>query len=122
MDKFSALADPTRRQIIEQLAAKGTLNASQLGQPFTMSAPAISQHLKVLRETEVVIMHKQGQQRLYTINPAAFNEMEQWLHQVRQFWNDSFAALDTMLARNNKASVNTKTNRNTKKAGKNVGS
>lgn len=98
MDKFSALADPTRRQIIEQLAAKGTLNASQLGQPFTMSAPAISQHLKVLREAEVVIMHKQGQQRLYTINPTAFNEMEQWLHQVRQFWNDSFAALDTMLA------------------------
>lgn len=105
MDKFSALADPTRRQIIEQLAAKGTLNASQLGQPFTMSAPAISQHLKVLREAEVVIMHKQGQQRLYTINPTAFNEMEQWLHQVRQFWNDSFAALDTMLARNEKASA-----------------
>ena len=97
MDTFSALADPTRRHIIELLARRGELPASEIAAHFQISAPAISQHLKVLRDTRVVAMDKRAQQRIYRINPTALSEFETWVHQLKQQWEERFTALDAIL-------------------------
>ncbi len=97
MDTFTVLADKTRRQIIELLVDRGQLTATQIYAQFQATAPAISQHLKVLREAKLVTMTKRGQQHLYTYNPQAVNEMEVWLQRLTQRWNESFAALDEIL-------------------------
>lgn len=97
MDQFSALADLTRRRIFEMLAHNGQLAASEISHEFDSSAPAISQHLKVLREANLVVMEKRGQQRIYSINPAALDEMWNWLNNMRQFWNDRFDVLEKLL-------------------------
>ncbi len=97
MDTFSALADPTRRHIIELLARRGELPASAIAAHFQVSAPAISQHLKVLREAKVVTMDKRAQQRIYRINPTALTEFETWVHQLKQQWEERFEALDALL-------------------------
>jgi DNA-binding transcriptional ArsR family regulator len=98
MDKFSAIADPTRRKIIEMLANQGPLSASQISDQFNISPPAISQHLKVLREADVVRMEKRAQQRIYSINPQRMLEVEGWVQQMVQGWNSRFDALDRLLA------------------------
>jgi DNA-binding transcriptional ArsR family regulator len=97
MDKFSALADPTRRKIMEMLASQGPLSASQISDQFRVSPPAISQHLKVLREAQLVRMEKRAQQRIYHINPAAVRELEDWAQQMVRRWNTRFDALDQLL-------------------------
>lgn len=97
MDQFSALADPTRRRIVEMLAHNGQLAASAISETFDCSAPAISQHLKVLREANLVVMEKRAQQRIYSINPAALDEMWNWLNDMRQFWNERLDVLETLL-------------------------
>ena len=97
MDTFSVLADKTRRQIIELLVERVQLTATQICDQFAFIAPAISQHLKVLREANLVTMTKRGQQRLYAFNPQAVSAMEVWLQRLTQRWNESFAALDEIL-------------------------
>lgn len=97
MDKFSALADPTRRRIMEMLAANRALSASDISRHFDSTPSAISQHLKVLREAELVQMEKKAQQRIYSINMAEIEEMEQWLARMRSFWNARFDALEALL-------------------------
>ena len=97
MDKFSALADPTRRTILEMLASSGQLSATEISDKFHVSPSAISQHLKVLREANVVQMEKRAQQRLYQINPEAMFELEAWVKQITQRWNERFEALDEVL-------------------------
>ncbi len=76
MDVFTALADPTRRAIVELLADGGQLSSSAIAGQFPVSAPAISQHLKVLREANLVEMEKQAQWRIYRVNPKAMLELE----------------------------------------------
>lgn len=97
MDTFTAIADPNRRQIIELLAAHGQLTASEIYGFFQISAPAVSQHLKVLREANVVTMEKQAQQRIYRLNPDAISEVEAWARQYRLMWSRKFEALDQLL-------------------------
>jgi DNA-binding transcriptional ArsR family regulator len=97
MDKYSALADPTRRKIIELLAQHGELPATQISDQFPISAPAISQHLKVLRQARLVQVEKQAQQRIYRIDPEALLELEQWASRVRRLWNQRFDALEKIL-------------------------
>lgn len=104
MDKFAALAEPNRRRMIEIIASKGEIAASDIGSQFSISAPAISQHLKVLREAELVKTEKRAQQRIYSINPQGMEEMWEWLNRMRQFWNARFDALDALLLKeHNKA-------------------
>src|SRR5512143_1508287 len=93
MDKFTALADPTRRTIIEMLAIHGQLCATEISDRFQVSPSAISQHLKVLREANLVRMEKRAQQRLYQINPVTMAELEGWAKQLTQRWNERFEAL-----------------------------
>jgi uncharacterized protein YndB with AHSA1/START domain/DNA-binding transcriptional ArsR family regulator len=97
MDKFSALSDPTRRQIIEMLANHGPLSASEITEQFSISSPAISQHLRVLREADLVRMEKRAQQRIYSINPQAIHEVDEWALQVTRLWNRRFDVLDRVL-------------------------
>ena len=97
MDKFSALADPTRRNIIEMLAIHGQLCATEISDKFQVSPSAISQHLKVLREANLVRMEKRAQQRLYRINPEPLLELEEWVSRMRELWDERFEALDKVL-------------------------
>ena len=96
---FYALAEPTRRNIIELLANKGQLSASDISDNFETSAPAISQHLKVLREANFVRVEKRAQKRIYHINPAAISEIEGWVQKITEHWNARFEALDKVLER-----------------------
>ncbi len=97
MDVFYALADPTRRKILELLASQGQLPASDIYASFSASPPAISQHLKVLREAGLVKMEKHAQQRIYQINPQAMLELEDWSRRLTLLWNQRLDALDELL-------------------------
>ena len=97
MDTFQALAEPTRRHIIEMIAKNGELSASDIFDKFNSSPPAISQHLKVLRVSNLVMVEKRAQQRVYKINPKPLLEMEDWLGEMKKLWNNRFDALDNLL-------------------------
>src|SRR5205085_9459028 len=99
MDMFVALADPTRRAILEILASSGELAATAIYEHFPVSPQAISQHLKVLREAHLVEMEKHAQKRLYRLNPQTLSQFEAWVQQVQQSWSERFDALDAVLAR-----------------------
>jgi DNA-binding transcriptional ArsR family regulator len=99
MDKFSALADPTRRNIIERLASDGQLSASEICEQFSISPQAVSQHLKILREANLVQVEKKAQQRIYRLNAEAMAEVEQWVNRMKVLWEEryDFEALDKVL-------------------------
>ena len=99
MDMFVALSDPTRRTILEILASRGELTATDIYEQFSISPQAISQHLKVLREARLVVMEKRAQKHLYSLNPQTLSQFEVWVQQMRQRWEDRFEALDSVLAR-----------------------
>lgn len=90
MDMFVALADPTRRNILELLAGRGELPATAIYEQFAVSPQAISQHLKVLREAKLVEMEKRAQKHLYRLNPETLSQFETWVQQTRQRWEESF--------------------------------
>ena len=97
MDMFVALADPTRRNILELLANSGELSATAIYQNFPISPPAVSQHLKILREVHLVKMEKRAQQHVYRLNPETLSEFEAWVKQVQRRWEERFAVLDAIL-------------------------
>ncbi len=97
MDMFYALADPTRRKILELLASQGELTATQIYTNFRVSPPAISQHLKILREAGLVKMEKRAQRRIYQINPQTVLELEDWSKQLTKQWNERLDVLEQIL-------------------------
>ncbi len=99
MDRFAALAEPNRRRMIEIIATQGEIAATDISDQFDISPPAVSQHLKVLREAELVTMEKRAQQRIYSLNPQGVDEMWEWLSQMRKFWHERFDALDALLVK-----------------------
>ena len=105
MDIFVALADPTRRNILEILANSGELAATAIYEQFPVSPQAVSQHLKVLRETHLVEMEKRAQKHLYRLNPQTLSQFEAWVQQMQQRWSERFDALDTVLEREKKKGV-----------------
>ncbi len=109
MDRFTALSEPNRRKIIELLAKRGPLSASEIGEQFPVSSPAISQHLKVLREAKLVRVEKRAQQRIYSIDPEAIREVADWAQQVTQAWNQRFDALDRFLEEQKKKATTDQT-------------
>ena len=102
MDMFVALADPTRRNILELLANSGELAATAIYEQFPVSPQAVSQHLKVLRETHLVEMEKRAQKHVYRLNPQTLSQFEAWVQQMKQRSEERFAALDTVLEREKK--------------------
>lgn len=97
MDIYAALAEPNRRAILEMLAKNGPLSATEIYDQFPISHPAISQHLKVLREAKLVHMEKRAQQHIYQINAEAMFELEIWASHLRQLWDQRYDALDAVL-------------------------
>lgn len=96
MQSFEALADPTRRRIVELLSERER-SAGELVQKFDMTAPAVSQHLKVLREAQLVVARSEGQHRIYSLNRAGFDEIDTWLERTRRFWSTRLDALEREL-------------------------
>jgi DNA-binding transcriptional ArsR family regulator len=97
MDVLTALAEPTRRNIMEMIASSGNLAASDIYKRFQASPPAISQHLKVLRETRLVRVEKRAQQRIYYVNPEPMKELEKWIKQFTAKTEEQFDRLDAVL-------------------------
>jgi DNA-binding transcriptional ArsR family regulator len=95
---FTALADPTRRAMLEHLLA-GERTAGALAVEFDISGPAVSQHLKVLREARLVQVRIDAQRRIYSLNPAGFDEAEAWLAHMRSYWSRRLDALEHELTR-----------------------
>jgi DNA-binding transcriptional ArsR family regulator len=95
---FEALADPTRRRIVELLAS-GERTAGEIAEHFPVSRPAISRHLRVLRETGMVRYREEAQRRLYALDPAPFAALDAWLARYRPFWPNRLDALATEIAR-----------------------
>jgi len=93
---FAALADPTRRAILARLAS-GAASVSELAEPFDMTQPAISKHLKVLERAGLITRDREAQRRPSRLEPRRLAEASAWLDQYRQFWEASFARLDTVL-------------------------
>ncbi|HWA84850.1 MAG TPA: metalloregulator ArsR/SmtB family transcription factor [Opitutus sp.] len=96
MQSLLAIADPTRRRIVELLAERER-TAGELVAEFDVSAPAISQHLKVLREAGLVTVRAEGQRRVQILNPEGFGELEAWMEKTRAFWSRRLDALEREL-------------------------
>ena len=94
---FYALADPNRRTIMELLASKGQMSATEIYGNFTVSHPAVSQHLRVLREAELVRLQKDAQRHIYSLNPGGMNELEDWVKELTELWSQRFDQLDEVL-------------------------
>ena len=93
---FSALADPTRRAIIARLA-KGEATVTQLAEPFNMSFPAVSKHLKVLERAGLIETGREAQFRPRRLNPDPLRSLASWLENYRQFWDARLDGLDAYL-------------------------
>lgn len=102
MDIFTALAEPTRRTIVGMVAARGELSATDISHKFNASPPAISQHLKVLREADVLRVEKRGRRRLYRLNPKGIDEVDRWVRQTKELWDARLDRLDMLVSRAHK--------------------
>jgi DNA-binding transcriptional ArsR family regulator len=93
---FAALADPTRRAILARLA-KGEASVLELAEPFAMSQPAISKHLKVLERAGLISRGQDAQRRPRRLEARPLREATEWMEKYRQFWEGSFRRLDALL-------------------------
>jgi DNA-binding transcriptional ArsR family regulator len=93
---FSALADPTRRAILARLA-QGEASGTELARPFAISVPAISKHLRVLEQADLILHRKDGRVHRFRLAARPLRNAANWLEHYRQFWEDQFDSLDTYL-------------------------
>ncbi len=93
---FAALADPTRRAIIARLAS-GDASVTELAEPFTMSQPAISKHLKVLERAGLISRSRSAQRRPRRLEATRLREVTQWLERYRKLWEGNYRRLDALL-------------------------
>ena len=98
MGAFEALADPTRRRIVE-LVSEQERTAGEIAAAFTISRPGVSKHLRVLREQGVLRARGDGTRRLYSVEPTALDELDAWIDRCRSFWTNRLDALETELRR-----------------------
>jgi DNA-binding transcriptional ArsR family regulator len=94
--KFSALADPTRRAILARLAL-GETSVGDLAEPFDMSLPAVSKHLKVLEHAGLITRSREAQWRPCKIDAGALKDVDDWLERYRKLWEERFDRLDVYL-------------------------
>ena len=102
MEALAALADPIRRELLAMLA-QGELAAGELAGRFPVSRPAVSRHLRVLREAGLVSSRVEGRRRLYALDPRPLRELDEWLEPYRDLWAQRLDALDTEIARGRRA-------------------
>ncbi|QGH32810.1 metalloregulator ArsR/SmtB family transcription factor [Gracilibacillus salitolerans] len=96
-DVFVAIADPTRRKLISILAGKDELPLHELTPHFQMGRTAVSKHLMILREANLVKNRKSGRETKYRLNPEPLQEVKDWLSFYEQFWNERAAILKNIL-------------------------
>ena len=96
VDGFTALADPTRRSIVE-LLAEGEKDAGTIAGHFPISKPAISRHLSLLRDGGILTMRPDAQRRIYSLRPEGLQEVDRWLARYRSLWSERLDALETAL-------------------------
>lgn len=101
MKALEALADPTRRTIVELLVG-GERSAGEIAAQFETSRPGVSRHLRVLREQGLVRAREEGRLRLYSLEPGPLEELDEWLARYRSFWTNRLDALDVELKRRRK--------------------
>ena len=101
MKALEVLADPTRRRIVELLAERER-DAGEIASQFDVSRPAVSRHLRVLRETGLVRSRGEAQRRVYSLDAAPLAEIDAWLARYRGFWTQRLDALETELRRGRK--------------------
>lgn len=93
---FSALADPTRRAILARVA-RGSATVNEIAEPFEMSLPAISQHLKVLEQAGLITRGREAQWRPVTLNAQPLSQVFGWVEEYRRYWEGSFDRMDNYL-------------------------
>ncbi|MEO0455394.1 MAG: metalloregulator ArsR/SmtB family transcription factor [Cyanobacteria bacterium P01_A01_bin.114] len=98
-DVFAAIADPTRRLLLDRLRA-GEQPVKQLAAPFDISMPAISQHLSILCNVGLVTQRRSGRQRFYQLNPVPLKQVSDWVAYYEHFWQDKLASLGDYLESN----------------------
>jgi DNA-binding transcriptional ArsR family regulator len=96
MRSLDVLADPTRQQIVEMLAT-GSMSSGDIARRFDVSAPAISQHLRTLRDAKLVRVRAQAQKRFYELDPEGVGELANWIARIRSFWSEKLDALEEEL-------------------------
>ena len=96
MRALDALADPQRRRIVEMLS-EGELSSGEIAGRFAISASAVSQHLKVLKDAQLVRVRVEAQRRIYQLDPEGFSALDGWLQHFRQFWRIRLDALERRL-------------------------
>lgn len=103
MEVFEVLAEPVRRRVLEHLARGGELSAggvvALVQEDFPISQPAVSQHLRALREAGLVTARRDGRRQVYALQPEGLADAERWLADLRGFWSQRLDALETELAR-----------------------
>ena len=92
-DVFLAIADPTRRAVLTRLARDGERKVTDLLEPFAMSQPAVSKHLRILREAGLVRSRKQGRLRIYQIEAVRLREVYDWVNHFEKYWDQKLDAL-----------------------------
>jgi DNA-binding transcriptional ArsR family regulator len=98
MHGFAALGDPTRRRIVEMLATR-ELPAGEIARHFDMTPPAVSQHLRLLREAGLIRVRRDAQRRIYAIDARGLAELDAWIARFRRFWGGRLDALERELSR-----------------------
>lgn len=99
---FHAIADPTRRDLLLMLV-QGEQTAGDLSRPFRMSQPALSQHLRVLREAGLVAQRREGRHQVYSLDPLPLREVQDFVRFFERFWDRKLASLGAFLDRGGKA-------------------
>lgn len=105
MDTLSAIAEPNRRKIVQLLARSGNLSAGEIARHFKSSAPAISQHLQVLREAKTVFVTRDAQKRIYSLNPQPLLQLGYSLFEIANQWERRLNRLDALLSKEKKGIV-----------------
>jgi DNA-binding transcriptional ArsR family regulator len=103
-DTLLALADPTRRAILQRLS-QGQARVTELAEPFDMSLNSVSKHIRMLERADLVRRRKVGREHLLTFNTVPFDELAQWMNQQRTLWVNRLDALDTMLREEDRAAA-----------------
>ena len=98
---LAALADPTRQRIVAMLAT-GALSSGEIAGRFALSPPAISQHLKTLKQARLVTVRADKQKRIYQLDPEGVTEVSDWVARIQAFWNPRLDALEAALKKDTK--------------------
>jgi DNA-binding transcriptional ArsR family regulator len=104
-DVYFAIADPTRRALLRRLAKEGERSVSKLLAPFAISQPAVSKHLRILREAKLVRSRKEGRERLYAIEARKLQEVYNWVSHFEQYWDEKLDALGKYLDKKHRTAI-----------------